>query len=318
MGSLHNSTIYDAPGAVHRHFVTVDGYKTHYLEAGAASAAPLVLVHGGNFQLGIAAERWYPSIVPLAQTFHVFAVDELGSGHTDAPRDHADLGDIRMRADHVLKFVEALNLGPVHLVGQSQGAWIVAYIAVKRPDLVRGLVLVDSASLALPDGGMNQSNIAASFATSFNPGTMVLEGLGPNDESVLRFMSTMIHPETRLPPGFMRYGVEMAERWLALWDKPWRDFWADGGIRNKEQYIVDGVELRDHLHRLQTAPLIIWGKDTVKGLKSGIDLFMTLPDAELHVYDKANHFLWIDQPERFIRSVTGFLLGQASSRSSAA
>lgn len=38
-------------------------------------------------------------------------------------------------------------------MGQSQGAWISAFIAVTRPDLVKGLVLVDSASLTLPEGG---------------------------------------------------------------------------------------------------------------------------------------------------------------------
>lgn len=303
-------TIYSSPEEVQRKYIDAGGYKTHYLEAGDESSYPLVLVHGGNFQMGLAAERWYPNILPLADNFHVFAVDELGGGYTDPPHDISDIGDVKVRAEHVLAFIEKLDLGPVHLVGQSQGAWIIAYIAVKRPDLVQELVLIDSASLSLPDGGMNQANIAKSFSSSFLPGTMVVEGLTPSPESVRKWMSTMLYPDTELDPEFVSYGVGCAERWLSVWDAPWRQFWADDGTRNRAQYQLDGIHLNQHLHKLKRPPLIIWGRNTVKGLQSGLDFFAEMPDAELHIYDKANHFLWIDQPERFNRSVSSFLLAR--------
>lgn len=310
MTAEYAGNIYLNRDQVRSKFTEVAGYRTHYLEAGSDSAFPLVLIHGGNFHLGLAAERWFPTIVPLSRDFHVFAPDEIGSGFSDPPRIITDIGDVRMRADHVLAFVEALGLGPVHLVGQSQGAWIAAYIAIKRPDLVRNLVLVDSASLTLPEGGLNHANVAQRHTDTFLPNTMYCDGLKPDAESVRRYLSSMLYDVMQLPDGFMKYAIDRARHWLPIWDKPWRTFWEDGGRRNREQYLVDGVHLRDHLHKLKTAPLIIWGKDTVKGLQSGIELFKSLPDSELHVFDKANHFLWIDQPERFNRSVSSFLVSR--------
>ena len=292
---------------VHDQFIEVDGYNTHYLECGDIRNPPLVLVHGGNFQLGIGAERWYPVIVPLSKHFRVFAVDELGGGFTDPPRNIADIGDVKPRADHVMQFVEKLGVGPVHLVGQSQGAWIAAYIALKRPDLVDGLVLVDSASLASGQG-MKNANISENFKNSFAPGTMYSDNLRADADSVRRYVSIMMYEKTEIHPDFIAYGIDRGKKWLSIWDEPWKAFWEeDGGKRAREQHYLDGVHLREHLHKLNAPILIIWGKNTVKGLQSGISLFESLPDAEMHLFDKANHFLWIDQPERFCRSVISFL-----------
>lgn len=148
------TTIYDNPGKVKSNYITVDSYRTHYREAGSKASPPLVLVHGANIQVGLGSDRWFPNLIPLGEDFHVFAIDELGGGDTEPPRDINAIGHIRVRADHVLAFIEALGVGPVHLLGQSQGAWIAAYVALLRPDLVNELILVDSASLALPGGGV--------------------------------------------------------------------------------------------------------------------------------------------------------------------
>jgi pimeloyl-ACP methyl ester carboxylesterase len=155
------------------------GYRTHYLESGDPTAKPVVLIHGANFEFGMGVDCWYQTILPLSKAFHVIAVDELGGGGTDAPANLDDIGDVRARGDHVLAFIEALRISPAHVIGQSQGAWIASYIALTRPDLVDRLILVDSASLALPGGGMGGSNIAPRFSSDFFPGTMVRKSLHP-------------------------------------------------------------------------------------------------------------------------------------------
>jgi len=133
-------SIYDHPGRVQSKYIVAGGYRTHYLEAGDPAARPVVLIHGANFEFGMGIDRWYPTILPLSSAFRVIAVDELGGGGTDPPARLDDIGDLRVRADHVLSFIEAMRISPAHLIGQSQGAWIATYIALTRPDLVDRLI----------------------------------------------------------------------------------------------------------------------------------------------------------------------------------
>jgi len=300
-------TIYDHPGRVQSKYVVADGYRTHYLEAGEPTAKPVVLIHGGNFEFGMATDRWYPTILPLAKHFRVIAVDELGGGHTDAPRNLDDIGHVRVRGDHVLAFIDALRIAPAHLIGQSQGAWIAAYIALKRPDFVDRLILVDSASLALPAGGMGGKDIAPNFSESFYPGTMVHKSLEPTRDSLRRAVSSMVYDQSMLSDPFLERLVPLAKKWIPIWKDPWKRFWADGGERNREQYLVDGVHIGELVPTLKRPPLLVWGKDSVKGIDNGVALYKRIPDAQFHVFDKANHFLWLDRPRDFNGLAAWFL-----------
>ena len=102
-------TLFNSPDKFKSRFATVDAYKTHYIEAGEENSERLLLVHGGANDVGMDSYRWYPSIVPLGKRFHVYAIDELGHGQTDPPRNLDDLGHVRVRAEHVISFIEALD-----------------------------------------------------------------------------------------------------------------------------------------------------------------------------------------------------------------
>src|SRR3954469_12023847 len=69
-------------------FVSVDGIRTRYFEAGSGEA--LVLIHGGQWPATTSAEGWAPIFGRLAQHYHVYAFDKLGMGFTDNPKRDAD------------------------------------------------------------------------------------------------------------------------------------------------------------------------------------------------------------------------------------
>src|SRR3546814_7203358 len=70
----------------------------------------------------------------------------LGFGDTAKPN-----GDFvysqRARTNHLIAALDALDLGPAVLVGNSMGGATAIGVAVDRPDLVRRLVLMGSAGL---------------------------------------------------------------------------------------------------------------------------------------------------------------------------
>ena len=321
-------TLFNSPDKFKSRFATVDAYKTHYIEAGEENSERLLLVHGGSNDVGMDSYRWYPSIVPLGKQFHVYAIDELGHGQTDPPRNLDDLGHVRVRAEHVIGFIEALDLAPVNLVGQSQGGWIVAYITIKRPDLVRKLVLIDSGSTAgsgIPKAGEGRQVIEVDgqevkvdgsgelpyFKDVFEPGTMVFkEGIATTREGLRKLAQTTLYHKDRVAEEYLDHLTELSARWNGLYTKHMgKEYWEKNGIAgaNEMYYFDDGAHIRDHVHKISVPTLVIWGRNSNKGLDPGFELYKSIPNAQMHILDKADHFVWVDQPEDFNSLVTWFL-----------
>lgn len=112
----------------------VRGYRMHYLEAGRG--APVVLLHG----LGGDGSRWGPNIAPLAASFRVIALDEIGFGQSDKPLANYHIG---MLAEFLVDFLKVIGVPKASLVGNSMGGSIAAFTAIHYPEMVDRLVLSD-------------------------------------------------------------------------------------------------------------------------------------------------------------------------------
>lgn len=99
--------------------------------------APFLLVHG----LASNAHLWDGVARRLRDAGHVAAaVDLRGHGSSDKPDGGYDFATI---SDDLRALLEALGLERPVLAGQSWGASVVLDLAVRHPDLVRGIALVD-------------------------------------------------------------------------------------------------------------------------------------------------------------------------------
>lgn len=103
----------------------------------------VLCVHG----MAGAATNWTDFMAELAGEFDCAALDLPGSGWSPRPATRAGYR-ISAHAAVVIKVIERLGRGPVHLVGNSMGGLIAVKVAARRPDLIRTLTLV---SPALPD-----------------------------------------------------------------------------------------------------------------------------------------------------------------------
>lgn len=115
--------------------VELAGVATWYDERGAGD--PLVLLHGA-----LADATSFGATEPaLRPGFHVFLPERRGHGHT--PDVEGPITYELMAADTVA-FLETVVGGPAHLLGHSDGAIVALLVALRRPDLVRRLVLISS------------------------------------------------------------------------------------------------------------------------------------------------------------------------------
>lgn len=107
-------------------------------------AGPPVLLLAGMLS---DSASWGPIVGPLAECFTVIRPDNRTTGRTrpwDAP------ASIAACADDAARLLEALDLGPAHVIGHSMGALMAAELAGRHPALARSLVALASAPLRLP------------------------------------------------------------------------------------------------------------------------------------------------------------------------
>ena len=113
-------------------YVQLGEVRTYYEEDGHGE--PLVLLHPG-----LADSRAFESNLPgLAEHFRVFRPDRRGHGRTP---DVEGPITYELMAQDTIAFLEQVVGGPAHLVGHSDGAPVALIVALRRPDLVRRLVL---------------------------------------------------------------------------------------------------------------------------------------------------------------------------------
>jgi pimeloyl-ACP methyl ester carboxylesterase len=112
-------------------------------ETRAGSGTPVALVHG----LSGSSRWWTKNIDALAERHLVAAVDLSGFGSN---RRWSVLPEIppsfREWAALLARWLETFG-EPVHLIGHSMGGQLAIRVAAERPDLVRSLVLVNSAGM---------------------------------------------------------------------------------------------------------------------------------------------------------------------------
>ena len=131
-----------APATVN--VVLDNGVQISALRAGPQDAPEtLLFVHG----LGGSQSTWAAVLGNFAEPYRVAAIDLPGHGASGKPAPADDNYSLTSLAANVGEVIEKLELAQVVVVGHSLGGAAALQLALDRPKLVRGLVLVDGAGL---------------------------------------------------------------------------------------------------------------------------------------------------------------------------
>ncbi len=131
----------------------VHGVELAWSERGGGpdGTPALALVHGFT-----GASHDYALVAdPLAADRRVVMLDQRGHGHS-TKTGAADGYTIDQLVADLAAFLEAVGGGPVDLLGHSMGGRVVMGLALRRPDLVSSLVLMDTSAWSFmpPDEGL--------------------------------------------------------------------------------------------------------------------------------------------------------------------
>ncbi len=281
MGAIVLATATAASGgaveaAESRSFITSDGARLHYLEAGPAGAQTVLFVPGWTMP-GWIFER---QIEALSDRFHVLALDPRGQGESEVTRfgyTH------ERRGRDVGELIAHAANGRVVLVGWSLGVLdSLAWVAQAGDDRIAGLILIDNSI-----GEEPAPPAAAGPARAAEP-----EPLSPEERRARRaaFVAGMfVHDpgadyRARLTDQALRMTPENERRLLA-YDVP-REHWR-AAVHSTTRPVLYAVRPR-------------WREQ-------GENLVRAHPDAEMVVFETAGHALFVDEADRFNALLIDFL-----------
>lgn len=116
----------------------VNGIHMYYEVHGPTVGVPLVLLHGGGSTIDVT----FSKVLPLfARNRPVIAVEEQGHGRTS---DRDQPVTFEGSADDVAALVRHLGVGPVDILGFSNGASVGLQVVIRHPQLVRRLVFASA------------------------------------------------------------------------------------------------------------------------------------------------------------------------------
>jgi pimeloyl-ACP methyl ester carboxylesterase len=118
------------------HYCSAAGFRQHYIDEGAGR--PVVLLHGQPTWGYI----WRNFVAPLARTHRVIVPDHMGFGKSETPGDREYT--LREHVHNLTALIDSLDLRDITLVMQDWGGPIGVGYAVRHPDRIHSLVLMNT------------------------------------------------------------------------------------------------------------------------------------------------------------------------------
>lgn len=281
-----------APGTRTRRVRWSQG-ETQVLELGAGS--PLLLVHGALGD-GFA---WVPILPSLARMHRILVVDLPGHGLAD-PFDYSRVDLLVLARTFLRDILHSLELQAVDIVANSVGGlWSVAF-AIEAPDRVARLLLVGAPA------GIKRPGMPPQLRLLCLPliGQLLARRLmsKPTRDSNRKFWGQVlvVHPE-RIEDALLDADVASQRRNLDSYLSVVRCLGDAGGLRR-------AVLLGERWQELKVPTVFLWGeRDTFLPPAAGDAIAAQNSNRHVIRIPDAGHLPWIDNPERIVGEIEGFL-----------
>ena len=257
--------------------VELDGVVLHYESEG--KGAPFIVLHGG---LGLDHQLYRKTLPPLFDGFRLIFFDMRGNGRS-VP---ADLSALTMEqlADDVVALADHLGLDRFTALGHSYGGFVAQELALRHPDRLDGIVLVDTTPGQLGTG--------EDAGESQGP---------PPPPEVVAMMSSIPEDDASMAEG-------MGAMLPAYFHRPDKvDLSAfDSGTIFRVAAMVRGFEILsswssvDRLATVEVPTLVLAGRhDVFTSYPQAYRIGNRVSGAAVVIFEDSGHFPWVEEPELF-------------------
>ncbi len=277
------------------HHLDLDGLKYHYLDEGSGEA--VVAVHGNPTW-----SFYYRDLVKeLRDQFRVIVPDHMGCGLSDKPDDGAYDYTLSRRVEDFSKLMDDRDVDGVNLVVHDWGGMIGLAWAVRHPERVKRLVILNTAAFHLPKSKSFPWQLWIVRDTPFGP--LMVRGFNGFARGATHLACT----RKRLPK-------DVRDAYCAPYDS-WNDriatlrFVQDIPLNAGEPGYDIVSETAARLDVFRDRPVLVcWGdRDFVFDHHFLAEWERIYPDAEVHRFADCGHYILEDASEEVIPLIRHFL-----------
>lgn len=269
--------------------VFINGDSLHYIDIGKGE--PVIFVHGTLNDYRV----WRLQLDTFSKNYRVIAYSRrYAFPNNQAYNDSADYSPV-IHAKDLAEFIKTLNLGPVHLIGHSYGAYATLLTTMDHPELVKSVTLGEPPVMPLLQNAPGGDTIFKKFMDrSIIPAGEALRA-GNNEKGIAVFIGGVIGDTSffsSLPPevqGLMLSNI------LEL----------RGSMLMKNRF--PPITCND-LKKIQTPVLILTGERTAQlFITVNNELDKCLMNRESAIIPAATHGLQVENPADFNKIVLAFI-----------
>jgi len=276
---LRNDTHLTAPTC----FIEANGVRYAYRRFGPEEGTPLVFL--SHFRAGL--DNWDPAVTDgLASGRPVILFNNAGvASSSGEPADTIDAS-----ADHVARFVRALGLQAVDVLGFSIGGYVAQGLVLRHPDLVRRLVLVGTAprngELAndprIPQVAANPVPTLEDFLFLFFTPSVASRAAG-------KAFWQRRHQRKDADPPSSPESMKAQSTAIGEWRKPRGERYSELRAISQPTLVVNG------------------NNDVMVPAINSFTLCQHIPNAQLIIYPDSGHGALFQYPDLFVAHTTIFL-----------
>jgi proline iminopeptidase len=260
---------------------TVNGTNLYYEQIGAGP--PALVLHGG---LGL-DHTPYRGLDALADRLRLVYYDHRGNGRSE--RIAPDTITMERLADDAAALATRLEATPAVVIGHSYGGFVAQELAIRHPEQVAALILVDTTP-----GQLGESD-APGEDQGPPPPAEWLEAVSsaPRDDAefaagLRALLPYYLADRASLP------AVEAAVSRIVF----------DAAAANRSMEVLAGWSAADRLSAIRVPTLVVVGRhDLIASPAQARRIARRIPDARLVELEHSGHFPWLEQPDRFLQVV---------------
>jgi haloalkane dehalogenase len=271
------------------------GIRQHFVDEGTGE--PVVMIHGNPTWSFYYREL----ILALRDRYRCVAPDHVGCGLSDKPDPSRYDYSLASRVENLERLLERLNLRDVTLVLHDWGGMIGMAWAVRHPERVKRIVVLNTAAFRLPRAK------AFPWPLWLGRNTRIGAWLILRHNAFCRTAARVAATRRPLPAG-VRAGL------LAPYDSPAHRiavlrFVQTIPLRPSDAGYDLVARTESALYRLGNRPMLVcWGmRDFVFDRHFLAEWIKRFPHAEVHRFSAAGHYILEDERDAVIEHVRRFL-----------
>jgi pimeloyl-ACP methyl ester carboxylesterase len=217
---------------------------------------------------GFGSIKDYKNVIgPLAKNYRVIALDSPGQGRSE----QIDAISYQIYANYYAAFIDQMKLDSVYVLGWSDGGNSAYILAYDRPDKVKKVIVsgANSDTDGYPDGAIAD-------------------------------MKTWT-PET-ISDGLKHYWLD---DFLKL--SPNKGTWQKSFTQLRNMWITKEVISDEHLRKIKSKFLIVYGDKDVTKLEHGLHIYRTIPGSQFAILPNTSHHTFAEKPTQISNLIVDFL-----------